>query len=91
MRTRYKKYSDYLISENRKEYLKRYCRTHTELNQLQTIQRAAIEANPVIYRQIINNACGGLSYEKLADIPYLKEDFYGYVRLFYAKLDELVT
>lgn len=90
MRTRYKKYSDYFINKKRLEFLKAYCRTHTELSQLQAIQRAALEANPVIYRQIINNACGGLSYEKLTDIPYLKEDFYGYVRLFYAKLDELV-
>ena len=82
-KTRYKKISDYGISDIEEERTLEYCRCHTSTEELVQIKDASVSANKVIWKEIFISLCSGQSYAKLSvkrTIPYSEVDFYAYRR-----------
>ena len=82
MRTRYKSYGDYGITEDEKMYILDFCRMAND-EQKMIIKNALAELNPYIAPYIYYSLTEGKSYDKMIvrkEIYMSKEDFYGYRR-----------
>lgn len=77
MRTRDKRYSDYGITEEDRDFLLALCRVdEPELQEL--LQQSCTESNPAIAGTLYLNLSRAKSYDQLEGIPYAQTDFYAY-------------
>lgn len=77
MRTRDKKYQDYEITKENRDFLLTLCRVDdAEVQEL--VREACAESNDQIAELLFRNLSGGESYDKIDRIPYAQTDFYAY-------------
>ena len=82
MRTRYKNYSDYGITDDESKRIKEYCQNASVEDKL-TLFQFAISSAPGLEVEIYESLVGNIGYDKLSkrkNIPIKRDDFYGYQR-----------
>lgn len=82
MRTRYKNYSNYGITEDEAKRIKEYCQTASVEDKL-TLLQCAISSAPGLEVEIYESLVSNIGYDKLSkrkNIPIKRDDFYGYQR-----------
>ena len=82
MRTREKSYDDYGLNEKEVRYIKEFCRSASEEEQV-IIRNALSELQPYIAPYVYYSLVDNLSYEHVCAKNYIfigKGDFYGYRR-----------
>lgn len=90
MKTRYKRYIDYGLTDRRVKEIMDYC---TNVKDINLIVKAARSANPAISESLVESLTEGLSYSKASQrryIMYCGNDFYAYKRLTVAILNNLL-
>ena len=82
MRTRYKNYSDYGITDDESKRIKEYCQNASVEDKL-TLFQCAISSAPGLEVEIYESLVDNIGYDKLSkrkNIPIKRDDFYGYQR-----------
>jgi len=57
---------------------------------IKSVKQTAMEANPIIYQELLQNVAQGIPYEYL-NVPYSRSHSYRIRNLFFNLLDEKVT